>query len=241
NILKKALFLVIFLFLMVVQNSLANGTFSLDTMQSEKDSVSNGLTSLEWKKFKKFEAILQASDLTKHEEESQLTGYARDSLRILEVKLVAIKVLNEKNLLNRDIAENPLYYSGLLQKLKASDIAPSEYLFLEEKLAYINQGAVTEKLKWSTWLNAALIVLIVILAYLFLRQRNGQSNPILPELSKQETLVRNLILQGKSNKEIATELFISLSTVKSHITNIYSKLNVTNRRELLENSTGAST
>ncbi|WP_234414601.1 helix-turn-helix transcriptional regulator [Muricauda brasiliensis] len=220
---------------------MANEIFSLDSIRSEKDSVSKGLTSLEWKKFKKFEAILQASDLTRSEKEYQLTGYARDSLRILEVKLVAIKVLDEKNLLNRDIAENPSYYSGLLKKLKASEIAPSEYLFLEEKLTYINQEAVMKKLKWSTWLNAGLLVLIVILAYLFLRQKNGQSNPILPELSKQETLVRNLIIQGKSNKEIATELFISLSTVKSHITNIYSKLNVANRQELLKNSTGAST
>jgi len=42
-----------------------------------------------------------------------------------------------------------------------------------------------------------------------------------------------LILQGKSNKEIANELFISLSTVKTHITNIYNKLKVSSRQELL--------
>lgn len=220
---------------------MANETFSLDTIRSEKDSVSKGLTSLEWKKFKKFETILQASDLTKNEKESQLTGYARDSLRILEVKLVAIKVLDEKNLLNQDIAENPSYYSGLLKKLKASEIAPSEYLFLEEKLAFINQEAITEKLKLNRWINVGLIVLVGVLVLLVVDVRKKQNKPVLTELSKQETLVRNLILQGKSNKEIATELFISLSTVKSHITNIYNKLNVANRRELLENSTGAST
>ncbi|RPG35149.1 MAG: DNA-binding response regulator [Muricauda sp. TMED12] len=159
----------------------------------------------------------------------------------MEVKLIAIKVLEEKSLLNRDIADNPSYYVSLLGKLKDSNIPPSEYLFLEEKLAYINQEVVMEKLKWSRSVNIGLIALILLLTYLVVRQRKGQNKSILPELSKQETLVRNLILQGKSNKEIANELYISLSTVKSHITNIYSKSNVANRRELLENSTGTST
>ena len=207
----------------------------------QTDSLNSGLTSMEWKKFKKFEQVLYDSGLTENEQEEQLTVYARDSLKILEVKLIAIKVLEEKSLLNRDIADNPSYYVSLLGKLKDSNIPPSEYLFLEEKLAYINQEVVMEKLKWSRLVNIGLIALILLLTYLVVRQRKGQNKSILPELSKQETLVRNLILQGKSNKEIANELYISLSTVKSHITNIYSKSNVANRRELLENSTGTST
>ena len=207
----------------------------------QTDSLDSGLTSMEWKKFKKFEQVLYDSGLTENEQEEQLTVYARDSLKILEVKLIAIKVLEEKSLLNRDIADNPSYYVSLLGKLKDSNIPPSEYLFLEEKLAYINQEVVMEKLKWSRSVNIGLIALILLLTYLVVRQRKGQNKSILPELSKQETLVRNLILQGKSNKEIANELYISLSTVKSHITNIYSKSNVANRRELLENSTGTST
>lgn len=219
----------------------ARENFSLEKVFLQTDSLDSGLTSMEWKKFKKFEQVLYDSGLTENEQEEQLTVYARDSLKILEVKLIAIKVLEEKSLLNRDIADNPSYYVSLLGKLKDSNIPPSEYLFLEEKLAYINQKMVMEKLKWSRSVNIGLIALILLLTYLVVRQRKGQNKSILPELSKQETLVRNLILQGKSNKEIANELYISLSTVKSHITNIYSKSNVANRRELLENSTGTST
>jgi DNA-binding CsgD family transcriptional regulator len=219
----------------------ARENFSLEKVFLQTDSLDSGLTSMEWKKFKKFEQVLHDSGLTENEQEEQLTVYARDSLKILEVKLIAIKVLEEKSLLNRDIADNPSYYVSLLGKLKDSNIPPSEYLFLEEKLAYINQEVVMEKLKWRRSVNIGLIALILLLTYLVLRQRKGQNKSILPELSKQETLVRSLILQGKSNKEIANELYISLSTVKSHITNIYSKLNVANRRELLENSTGTST
>ncbi|RIV73924.1 DNA-binding response regulator [Flagellimonas aequoris] len=219
----------------------AGERFSFEMAMVPTDSVQDSLSSREWKKFKSFEAQLQSSQLSKTDKENQLTGYARDSLNILRVKLVAMKVLEEKNLLNRDIAENTSYYTTLLEKLKESEIPPSEYLFLEEKLAYLNQEALNGSLQLSRWMNIGLVLLVAFLGYMLFRQRKRQDKTILPELSKQETMVRNLILQGKSNKEIANELFISLSTVKSHITNIYGKLNISNRRELLENSTGAST
>ncbi|MDC6365810.1 MULTISPECIES: response regulator transcription factor [Flavobacteriaceae] len=206
-----------------------------------QDSLADALTTKEWKKFKYFEAQLQSSELSKTEKEYQLRGYARDSLQILKVKLVAIKVLQEQNLLNRDIQENTEYYNTLLVKLQQSDIPSLEYRFLEEKLAYLSQQTIDQELVRSRWLNIGLISVVVILAYWVLKLSRKKRKHSIPELSKQETMVRNLILQGKSNKEIASELFISLSTVKSHITNIYGKLNVSNRQELLRISTGAST
>ena len=48
-------------------------------------------------------------------------------------------------------------------------------------------------------------------------------------LSKRELDVLSLIAQGLSNQEIAEELFISISTVKTHTSNIYSKLGTKNR------------
>ncbi|NHF60928.1 response regulator transcription factor [Flavobacteriaceae bacterium TP-CH-4] len=66
------------------------------------------------------------------------------------------------------------------------------------------------------------------------RIRSSGKLPPLNDLSKQEQNVQQLILQGKSNKQIAEELFISLSTVKTHITNIYNKLQVSGRKELLQ-------
>lgn len=55
--------------------------------------------------------------------------------------------------------------------------------------------------------------------------------PVTP-LTQQEQKIAQLICQDKSNKEIADELFVSVSTVKSHINNIYKKLNVQSRDEL---------
>lgn len=42
-----------------------------------------------------------------------------------------------------------------------------------------------------------------------------------------------LLWEGKSNKSIAAELFVSVNTVKTHIKNIFQKFNVSNRTELV--------
>ena len=51
------------------------------------------------------------------------------------------------------------------------------------------------------------------------------------ELSEREHQVLALVATGKSNKEIATELAISEATVKGHVTNMLSKLGVTDRTQ----------
>jgi DNA-binding NarL/FixJ family response regulator len=45
-------------------------------------------------------------------------------------------------------------------------------------------------------------------------------------LTKQETKVLQLLVKGKSYKLIAAELFVSVDTIKSHISNTYAKLHV---------------
>lgn len=51
-------------------------------------------------------------------------------------------------------------------------------------------------------------------------------------LSERELQIARSISRGCTNQEIAAELFISLSTVKTHITRIQSKLEVRNRVEI---------
>lgn len=194
----------------------------------------------EWKKFKHFESQLENSNTPRSQQFRQLKSYTRDSLQILTVKLVAIKLLHEKNLLERDIQENTEYYKDLLVELRASTIARADYLFLEDKVNGIITESLEQKVQDLKWFLYAGVFLIVSLSFALLQSRKPKERHY-QGLSRQETTIRNLILQGKSNKEIANELFISLSTVKSHITNIYSKLNVANRQELLQKSTGTST
>lgn len=50
-------------------------------------------------------------------------------------------------------------------------------------------------------------------------------------LTEKELEILRLIAENKTNKEIAATLFISLSTVKSHLNKIYNKLRVNNRNQ----------
>lgn len=52
-------------------------------------------------------------------------------------------------------------------------------------------------------------------------------------LSAREKEIAELILEGKSNDEIKDELFISIFTVKRHITNIFMKLDIRSRSQLI--------
>jgi DNA-binding NarL/FixJ family response regulator len=63
-------------------------------------------------------------------------------------------------------------------------------------------------------------------------------NPKLKELefskiTKTETRIIKLIAAGEGNKAIAEKLSISEKTVKAHITNIFEKLNIHNRYQLM--------
>ena len=58
------------------------------------------------------------------------------------------------------------------------------------------------------------------------------TDALLNELSERQKEVYDLIISGKTNKEIMTELFIEQSTLKSHINQIYKKLNIKSRSEL---------
>jgi DNA-binding NarL/FixJ family response regulator len=50
-------------------------------------------------------------------------------------------------------------------------------------------------------------------------------------LTNKELSILKLIAEGKSNKEIAAVNFVEVSTIKTHINNIYAKLRLQNRKE----------
>jgi len=53
-------------------------------------------------------------------------------------------------------------------------------------------------------------------------------------ISPREYEVLQKIAEGKSNQEIAESLFISLSTVKSHVSHLYEKLDVKRRTQAIQ-------
>lgn len=57
-------------------------------------------------------------------------------------------------------------------------------------------------------------------------------SPALAQLTPRELDVARLVAIGATNQEIATKLFISESTVKTHINSIFNRLNLKNRSQL---------
>lgn len=64
------------------------------------------------------------------------------------------------------------------------------------------------------------------------KARQGGSKAF-DELTPREKEVLRLIVQGKDNREIAQELFLSEKTVKNYVTNILTKLNLEDRVKLV--------
>ena len=54
---------------------------------------------------------------------------------------------------------------------------------------------------------------------------------VFPELTDRETEILALIASGQSNEAIAERLVLSLKTVRNHVSNIFSKLQVTDRAQ----------
>lgn len=64
------------------------------------------------------------------------------------------------------------------------------------------------------------------------KKKDYNINSQLSDLTARQKVVYDLIIEGKTNKEIMAALFIEQSTLKSHINQIYKKLDVKSRNEL---------
>ncbi|WP_078428998.1 response regulator [Alkalihalobacterium alkalinitrilicum] len=64
------------------------------------------------------------------------------------------------------------------------------------------------------------------------RMRNQQKRVPHDELTLRELDVLKLVGIGKTNQEIADELYIGIKTVKTHVSNILAKLNVDDRTQI---------
>ncbi|SIQ94036.1 response regulator transcription factor [Maribacter ulvicola] len=118
------------------------------------------------------------------------------------------------------------YPNALFTDLYLNDIAADQQL--------ANRDSLNSNL-WKWLLPTLLLFSILLNGYLILRHRKNSiniRNKSLEKLTEQENTVVQQILEHKTNKEIAALLFISVSTVKTHINNIYKKLNITSRDEI---------
>jgi DNA-binding CsgD family transcriptional regulator len=67
----------------------------------------------------------------------------------------------------------------------------------------------------------------------FIYRQNKEFTQKEESLSTRENECYLLLMAGKTNREIAKELWITENTVKKHVSNIYSKMGVKNKGQLM--------
>ncbi|MBL7472060.1 helix-turn-helix transcriptional regulator [Robertkochia sp. 1368] len=147
----------------------------------------------------------------------------------------------EYSVLKEDHKNNPGFYEELQERLNSYYNNTGYAQQFKELINSLTRAERDQKLDYyqrATYILGVVSFILVIGIILLLIKLKRSKKAAIPQeninLTAQEERIAELIVLDKTNKEIATELFISVSTVKTHIRNIYAKLEVSNRKEFVE-------
>lgn len=124
------------------------------------------------------------------------------------------------------------YYNNLLQKIKEKYPSSKYATQFENDL---NKDRINfKKTNYTALILGCLLAVSLLVNFIVIKKNKVKKNTINYKnvLSPQEQKVFKLMQEKLSNKEIAAQLFISVSTVKTHINNIYTKLSISSRNEI---------
>lgn len=110
--------------------------------------------------------------------------------------------------------------------MEAVDIGADGYLLKDSDISELIK-AVREVNTGETFIDQRLVKLLVS-DYRGRKEPQGRSNP-LDTLTDREVDVLRLMAEGRSNREIGEELFLSEKTIKNQMTGVFRKLDVNDR------------
>lgn len=159
--------------------------------------------------------------------------------------LAALAAMNNTNW-DEFFETDKIFYTSFGERLQ-TEITTNNYTeYYFRKLRYHSFEDVVRTPVWMSILLVSLSVLLLLATlYIIHLQKNltiaqstastNETNVLeIDRLTLKEREILQLIQEGKSNKEIASSLYVEVSTVKSHINKLYSKLQVHNRREAMQ-------
>lgn len=129
------------------------------------------------------------------------------------------------------------YYDDLLNRL-VERYPNSTYTkqFKSELMSdkfILTEDSNNSNFNWYYIIWSLLFLSVALNIYFFTSNHKRKKELIaLDNLTKQEQNILNLLREDKSNKEIAEALFVSISTIKTHVNNIFKKLKVQSREEI---------
>jgi DNA-binding CsgD family transcriptional regulator len=164
--------------------------------------------------------------------------------------IVALMGMNEIIDFRKDYEEHKDFYQRFLTRIKLLPEANSIYVKeFEEKLSYFDNKNKAENFTGNYLTNPLIYIAGIIIVFLlgfvwYLTNKIKRSNvntSIKPEPNRSElfeTLTRRekeilaFLIEDIQNKEIANKLNLEVSTIKTHVSNIYQKLAISNRNEV---------
>lgn len=154
-------------------------------------------------------------------------------INTLFIVLTSIFLLINLIVLLKNISDKLLKKS--IQVLIVEFIITIPFIFLT-LLDLFNDG----KMRIVYLFSLVLAIQCLRFAYLFFSKKPVIVDGLLTDefsssysLTKRESEIVSHIIQGKKNQEIADDLYISSRTVTTHLTNIYNKVGVKNRMQLM--------
>jgi len=121
------------------------------------------------------------------------------------IKIIALSSFKEGDIIQNALEAGAIGY--LLKDISADDLAQAI------RAAYSDRATLSPEAAQALVKNA------------------NQQPPLILDLTKREYEVLVLMVEGLNNKQIAKKLTVSPSTIKSHVSNILAKFEVTSRTE----------
>lgn len=180
-----------------------------------------------------------------HKYSTDLKNYC-DTSTYLNASLIAFVHLQDRA---KELKNDPTFFHRFHQKISAHDADSPYVIELKNEITSQQEILLGPKKDYSKYIISFLGFCVLGLGFYvyYLKKQLSAVKKLLSKtkepvvdfnkkvaaLSKKELEVYQLIVAGKSNKEIASALFVETTTVKSHISKVYQKLGVKNRKEAI--------
>jgi len=126
-----------------------------------------------------------------------------------------------------DYLESSKFYEIYLSKWENEN--SSYFKSFRQKFPIVKNSSTNNKSTKYIIFLVSMVGVLLIFILIYFRNKNEK----IKQLSVQERKIFDLIRNGLSNKEISAECNIELTTVKSHVGSIYSKLKIKSRKEAM--------
>ncbi len=184
------------------------------------------------------QTVEEQSDMTVVGEADTAAAAADKAMELLpDVVLLDIKLPDQSGLVVAGTVHKGCPYTKIIMLTVVEDDDTLLRALKEGAHGYVLKGVSAEQLveiirsvyRGETYVTPSMAGRL--LAELTAPSANRTTSGLMEELTNRERAILDLVAQGKTNREIAAELFLSEKTIKHYMTNVLQKLQVRNRVE----------